>query len=132
MSTDGDVYSYGILILEIFTGERPTDDLFSDGFSLHYFAKAAFSEEVVQIIDPNLLAESQGEDSEGNWSSDRLLKIQECLVSIVEIGAIHSSKAPRNRMSMSDVVADLQAARMNLLESWMGRRRLATRKRRGN
>jgi serine/threonine protein kinase len=40
-STEGDVYSYGILVLEMFTGRRPTDDMFKDGLNLHDFVKMA-------------------------------------------------------------------------------------------
>ena len=33
----GDIYSFGILLLEMFTGKRPTDDMFKDGLSIHQF-----------------------------------------------------------------------------------------------
>ncbi|OWM67451.1 hypothetical protein CDL15_Pgr028314 [Punica granatum] len=45
VSTNGDVYSHGILVQE----------MFSDGLNLQFFAKAAFPERVLQIIDPVLL-----------------------------------------------------------------------------
>jgi serine/threonine protein kinase len=34
----GDVYSHGILLLELFTGKRPSDDMFKEGLDLHKFA----------------------------------------------------------------------------------------------
>ncbi|XP_058073010.1 probable LRR receptor-like serine/threonine-protein kinase At3g47570 [Magnolia sinica] len=43
-STQGDVYSYGILPWEMITGKGPTDDMFKDNLSLHHFVKLAFSE----------------------------------------------------------------------------------------
>ncbi|KAK6152517.1 hypothetical protein DH2020_015152 [Rehmannia glutinosa] len=40
-SPDGDVYSFGILLLEMFTGKRPTDTAFKDGLNLHNHVKMA-------------------------------------------------------------------------------------------
>lgn len=114
------MYSYGTLILEMFTGKRPTDLMFTDGLNLHSFAEAALPDRVLQVIDPILLEGSQ--DEEGGQdirrtrrSCERFLKIQECLGSILEIGVVCSSEVPKDRMSMGDVVAALQAIRTKLL-----------------
>ncbi|XP_074282403.1 putative LRR receptor-like serine/threonine-protein kinase At3g47570, partial [Silene latifolia] len=40
-STSGDVYSYGILLLELMTGKSPTASMFNDGYNLHEHAEAA-------------------------------------------------------------------------------------------
>ena len=33
-STSGDVYSFGILLLEMLVGKKPTDEMFKEGLSL--------------------------------------------------------------------------------------------------
>ncbi|XP_028955872.1 probable LRR receptor-like serine/threonine-protein kinase At3g47570 [Malus domestica] len=58
----GDVYSYGILLLEMFTGKRPTGDMFQGFSNLHNYVKAALPELVLDIVDPVLIQE-KGEGS---------------------------------------------------------------------
>ncbi|XP_043717591.1 probable LRR receptor-like serine/threonine-protein kinase At3g47570 [Telopea speciosissima] len=61
----GDVFSYGILLLEMFTGKRPTDQMFIDDFNRHNFAKASLPIHMMQILDPTLLPnEENSEESE--------------------------------------------------------------------
>ncbi|KAK8277678.1 hypothetical protein V6Z11_D10G290100 [Gossypium hirsutum] len=57
LSTKGDVYSYGIVLLEMFTGKRPIDERFREGLSLHNFVKAALPERIIEITDPILVQE---------------------------------------------------------------------------
>ncbi|KAL4621035.1 hypothetical protein ACB092_06G199000 [Castanea dentata] len=55
VSTEGDVYSFGVFLLEMFLGKRPTDEMFIDDFNFHSFVRMALPERLVQIMDPALL-----------------------------------------------------------------------------
>ncbi|XVF83059.1 hypothetical protein PTKIN_Ptkin16aG0102000 [Pterospermum kingtungense] len=57
VSQEGDIYSYGIFLLEMITGKRPTDYLFYDGLSRHNFCKMALPERLMEILDFRLLDE---------------------------------------------------------------------------
>ncbi|TYH51526.1 hypothetical protein ES332_D10G281900v1 [Gossypium tomentosum] len=119
LSTNGDVYSYGILLLEMLTGKRPTNERFKEGLSLHNFVKAALPNRVVEIIDPILLQESVRGGTvgditlnENNLGNDKYLQ---CLNSIFKIGLTCSAESPSERMDMSDVVTKLCSIRDKLL-----------------
>ena len=43
VSSCGDVYSFGTVILELFTGMAPTHDMLRDGLTLHKHAENAFT-----------------------------------------------------------------------------------------
>ncbi|KAG6624670.1 hypothetical protein CIPAW_16G044300, partial [Carya illinoinensis] len=117
VSTYGDVYSYGILLLEMFTGKRPTDDMFKDSFTLHEFVKAALPERLVDVIDPILLWEREDQHGEtrtnetSNYQSQIRIssKIREGLSLILGIGVACSMEFPRERMNIKDVLKELHS-----------------------
>ncbi|XP_043694517.1 probable LRR receptor-like serine/threonine-protein kinase At3g47570 [Telopea speciosissima] len=120
----GDVFSYGILLLEMFTGKRPTDQMFTDDLNLHNYSKAALPIHVMDILDPTLLPnEEQREEIEEvainktQGPSRRIDHFQDCITSIFEIALQCSMESPRERMNMKDVVRGLHSIKGNFLEA---------------
>ncbi|KAL7253376.1 hypothetical protein ACSBR1_007831 [Camellia fascicularis] len=131
MSTYGDVYSYGILLLEIITGKRPTDSMFEEGLNLHRFARMAFPNHVMEIVDPALL--DNDEEQAGatatmtvvdanTWESiqenngDRM---RECLISIVKIGVACSIEiAPIVSIALALILHDLSLLTRSRKDNW--------------
>ncbi|XP_057512881.1 probable LRR receptor-like serine/threonine-protein kinase At3g47570 [Actinidia eriantha] len=119
VTKSGDVYSYGILLLEMFTGRRPTDNKFSNSLSIHNFVKMALLEQKIEgIADPTLLQqrEKAGENSSRSITQHQDLAsksqdISECLISILQIGITCSEELPRDRIAINDAVAQLLAIR---------------------
>lgn len=71
VSTCGDVYSYGILLLEMFTGKRPTDEMFNDGLTLNNYVRTALLGRIEQITDPTMsLQELEGIDNNQTMLQD--------------------------------------------------------------
>nr|TKV99574.1 hypothetical protein SEVIR_8G052700v2 [Setaria viridis] len=100
----GDVYSFGIVLLEIFLRKRPTDDMFKDGLNIVRFVEMN-PDRILKIIDPDLL-EDERDVSQGTSVSFKE-KSLECLASVLKTGLCCANPSPSERMDMQGVAARL-------------------------
>ncbi|OIW09597.1 hypothetical protein TanjilG_28196 [Lupinus angustifolius] len=116
VSTMGDVYSFGILVLEILTGRKPTDEMFVNGINLNNFVKVSLPDKFLQIVDSALLPElkqtaaSSEEESEINEDMSQMHPndMQKCLLELFCIGLACSAESPKERITMRDVNRELE------------------------
>ncbi|CDP16560.1 unnamed protein product [Coffea canephora] len=106
-STLGDVYSYRIILLEMITRRRPTDDIFI--LDLHNYVNRVLPEQVCEIVDPLIL--SQEEDGNRRMTPGRENinggREMECIISLLKLGLKCSQRLPNDRMHMNEVVSKL-------------------------
>ena len=57
VSTNGDVYSFGIMLMEIFTRTKPTDEIFSGEMTLKRWVNDLLPISVMEVVDANLLSQ---------------------------------------------------------------------------
>ncbi|CAO2039794.1 unnamed protein product [Urochloa humidicola] len=113
VSTHGDIYSYGILILEMVTGRRPTDNTFEHGLSLRKYVAMAINNRVMDIINIQLVTELQNENARVDGEQNR--KMLDSLNSLLKLGMSCSEEAPSSRMSTKDIIKELHAIRKALI-----------------
>lgn len=110
VSTKSDVYSYGILLMEVFTRKRPNDEMFGGNMNLRSLVhNGVLNSTLSPVVDDDLLL-STGDDGKDSGNDDML----EFVKSIMEV-ALHCTKdSPRERFTMSEVVAALEKIKVNM------------------
>ncbi|KAH9624716.1 hypothetical protein KSS87_015615 [Heliosperma pusillum] len=115
-STEGDIYSYGTLLLELMTGKRPTNNMFEANFNLHMYAKEALPDQVLQIVDPTLEDKGFTEEVEDRRAIQDIAERRfECMVCMISVGVACSNHLPQDRMKINEAIRSLRAARDKLI-----------------
>ncbi|KAK1425712.1 hypothetical protein QVD17_21067 [Tagetes erecta] len=108
MTSSGDVYSFGILVLEVMTGKEPTSDIFNEHLSLHKYASMALQDHVTGLLDVNIIKDYEEDKIAMRDQGGNVMKIDECLASTIKIGVSCSMHSPTQRMDIKRVVHELQ------------------------
>ncbi|KAG8094595.1 hypothetical protein GUJ93_ZPchr0012g18937 [Zizania palustris] len=111
VSIHGDAYSYGILLLEMFTGKRPTDGEFVNDFNLHRYVELALRDQATCVVDQDLLSATE-DGNKMTPMSDRITGIRMAsIISIMKTGILCSKELPTDRMRISDAMKELLGIR---------------------
>ncbi|GKB98995.1 kinase-like domain-containing protein [Tanacetum coccineum] len=100
MTSCGDIYSFGILLLDVMNGKKPTDGMFNEGLSLHKFAYMALQDHVIDVIDNDAIVMKSTEAN--------ARKVEECLATTIKIRVSCSVDSPPQRMKIEIVINELQ------------------------
>jgi len=115
-STYGDMYSFGMLMLEMITGRRPTDERFEDGQNLRTFAENSLADNLSQILDQHLVPRDEEAAIEDGTSENLIPAVENCLVSLLNIGLACSRESPKERMNIVEVTRELNLIRTIFLD----------------
>ncbi|KAK9025773.1 hypothetical protein V6N11_038630 [Hibiscus sabdariffa] len=105
VSIKGDVYSFGILTMEIIMRKKPTDEMFSEEMSLRSLVKETLPLMRNQVGDTNLLS----------TTGRKQLVANKCALSVLQVALECSVEIPNERPDMKKVVTKLEKIKVNLL-----------------
>ncbi|WVZ62655.1 hypothetical protein U9M48_012375 [Paspalum notatum var. saurae] len=110
LSTRGDVYSYGVMLLEMITGKNPLDQSFSGEMNLIKWVQDNFPHRAHEVIDKRLIISTTIDTSiEGvQESNTKQLLMNSLLIPMMEVALSCVLGSPDERSSMHDSLLRLK------------------------
>ncbi|CAO2148495.1 unnamed protein product [Urochloa humidicola] len=118
-STSGDVYSYGVMLLEMITGKSPLEQSFNGDMNLTKWVQDNFPHGAHEIIDKRLISTTATDASvEGVQDSSMKQLLLECLlIPMMEVALSCVVESPDERSSMHDSLLRLKQMKVVFLRN---------------
>ncbi|KAK9919826.1 hypothetical protein M0R45_028401 [Rubus argutus] len=100
VSAKGDVYSFGVMVLEMITRKRPTSNVFSDEVDLRKWVNSSYPDHVLDVVDGTL--------KEIKSTNGALDELEKCCTQMLDVGLMCTEENPQNRPAMSFVAHKLK------------------------
>jgi len=104
----GDVYSFGIVLLEMLIGKRPTDPMFENELNIVNFVERNYPDKILDIIDARLHG-GHKRYIQANLGEENAA--YECLLSLMQVALSCTRLIPRERMNIREVTNKLHSVR---------------------
>ncbi|KAM7462616.1 hypothetical protein LguiA_030737 [Lonicera macranthoides] len=92
VSMKGDVYNYGVLLLEMMTRSKPIDSMFYEGLNLSNYVKKALPNHLMEVVEPKLVRNEKEDGAKMEFNNKQSIKqikngnqIDDCLISMLRI-----------------------------------------------
>ncbi|KDO39239.1 hypothetical protein CISIN_1g005760mg [Citrus sinensis] len=107
VSANGDVYSFGIMLMETFTRKKPTDEIFNGEMTLKHWVNDWLPISTKEIVDPNLLSR---EDI-------NFVAKEQCVSFVFNVAMECTVESPEQRINAKEIVTKLLKIRDSLLRN---------------
>ncbi|KDO40367.1 hypothetical protein CISIN_1g039392mg, partial [Citrus sinensis] len=107
VSANGDVYSFGIMLIETFTRKKPTDEIFNGEMTLKHWVNDWLPISTKEIVDPNLLSR---EDI-------HFVAKEQCVSFVFNVAMECTVESPEQRINAKEIVTKLVKIRDSLLRN---------------
>ncbi|KAH9714634.1 protein kinase domain-containing protein [Citrus sinensis] len=111
VSTNGDVYSFGIMLMETFTEKKPTDEIFNEEMTLKQWVNDWLPISTMEVVDGNLLSQ---EDI-------HFVAKEQCVSYVFNLAMACTVESPKQRINAKEIVTKLLKIRGSLLRNVGGR-----------
>ncbi|CAL2237833.1 unnamed protein product [Prunus armeniaca] len=113
VSTRGDVYSFGIVVMETFTRRKPTDEMFDGEMNIKQWIANSLvlpDGKIDEVVDANLLGIGTEQEDDDH------VRKRDCILAIMRLALTCCAELPEERISMKEVVATLNKIKTKFLK----------------